>query len=147
MTRQEFIDEVTNWTELVDFARENEMWDLIDDILDDEELNYDVDEALRGTRTENWWEIRDLLEMIPRYTDWYRRTGWLEYEPLDEDDFYEIKQNILDEADDNGCWDDEDSDEGDDGTNSDDALDKECDTAVVVSVLFGTKDSIVSTPA
>lgn len=136
MTRQEFIETINDWPELIEFARDNDMYDLIDDYLDDDDIDYEVDDALSEMRDESWRRIRDLLDEIPEDTGYFRRVGWLEYEYVDEDDFLDLKEEVLDEADVQGYFDDEDEEDDDEGDEDD--VNDEYDNPAVMAVLFGT---------
>ena len=112
MTRQEFIDDVTTWSELLDFCYDNES-DICEDIVSFDTMDEEVESDLReevGNRS--WRDIRDLLCDIDTDYDFFRRNGILDYYPLDNHgDFDEYKDAVLDWMDDNGYWDDDEDDE------------------------------------
>ncbi len=113
MTRQEFIENITTWSELLDFCYDNDS-NVCEDIISydtmDEEIESDLQEEV-GNRS--WRDIRDLLSDINTNYDYYRRDGMFDYCPMDDDsDFDEYKDVVLDWMDDNGYWDDEEDDEG-----------------------------------
>lgn len=113
MTRAEFLNDVTTWYELIDFCC-NEDCDVCEDILDedqrDDQIENDLREAVRNNR---WEEIRDWLYDIPTGYDYYRCDGMFDYEGVDNRDFEDYKENVLDWMDDGGYWDEEEEDDDD----------------------------------
>lgn len=142
MTRQEFIETVTDWPELIDFARDNEMYDLTDDYLDDDDIDYEVNDALSEMVHDDWRRVRDLLDNIPEDTGYFHRVGWLNYEYVDEDDFLDLKDDVLEEADAQGYFDEDDEEDIDEDEDDDDSCENggtgcEPDATDVMAVLFG----------
>lgn len=73
MTRQEFIQNITDWYDLRDFCSENE-YDFFDCVYDedgrDTEIEYDISENIDYYA---WKEIRDKLNGIPTNYEFYRK--------------------------------------------------------------------------
>lgn len=120
MTRQEFIEGVTAWGELLDFCYDNDS-SICEDIVSYDTMDEEVESDLRdevGDRS--WRDIRDLLCGIDTDYDYYRRDGSFNYYPLDNNgDFDEYKDEVLEWMDDNGYWDEEAEEEDFDGYPSD----------------------------
>lgn len=110
MTRQEFIDEINDFDDLREFAQGNDLYEPIEDLIDedgiDEEVNYEIEEL---TRNESWRRVRDILDEIPTYAGWFIRTGYLEYEEAGDYEFQTMKQDVLDAADEDEVWDEEET--------------------------------------
>ena len=109
MTRQEFIEGVTTWGELLDFCYDNDS-NVCEDIVSYDTMDEEVESDLRdevGDRS--WRDIRDLLCSIDTDYDYYRRNGSFDYYPLDNNgDFDEYKDEVLEWMDNNDYWGDED---------------------------------------
>lgn len=125
MTRSEFINDITQWSELFEFCEEN-MLHACDDLYGAGSVNERIDEDIRIFRRDySWQSLRDMLDDISDGYDWYRRDGVLEYTPMDdEDDFEEYKEHVLQEADMNEVWEEDDEEDfffEEDETESDEA--------------------------
>lgn len=108
MTRNEFIDNITEWYELKDFCNDFDC-DVCEDIYDDDDYDDYVEDDVRDAVGEcSWREIRDLLCDLPSGYDYYRRNGNLDYDGMGNDDFEEYKERALEWGDDYGVWDEED---------------------------------------
>ena len=112
MTRNEFIETITEWTELLEFCNDFDC-SVCEDIIDDDELDEYVNEDIRtAVGDDSWRTIRDYLDDIPTGYDYYRRDGMFDYTYMDDgDDFDEYKDRALEWGDDYGLWDDEEDDE------------------------------------
>lgn len=107
MTRTDFIHNITTWEELLDFCNEYDCG-LCDEIVEDndrdDEIDADVEEAIRNQR---WYDINGYLDNIPTGYNYYRRNGSFDYVGLDDADFETYKDEILDWGDSEEIWDDE----------------------------------------
>lgn len=114
MRRQDFIDNVTTWSELIIFCY-NEDCDICEDIYSEEARDEDVDNNLVDlARNHTWQELLDiLLHDIPTGSDYYYRGDWGDWHEADDDLFEDRKQDVIDWMDDNGYWDDEDDEDED----------------------------------
>lgn len=116
MTRQEFIDDVTTWDDLVAFCSEED-YDL-EDIYSAEQRDDYINEDLVEMARYNGW--RDLLETLNDLSngdgyDYYRRDyngDWVVLEDNDEE-FNDLKGYVIEWMDENNYWpdDEEDGDE------------------------------------
>lgn len=112
MTRNEFIENVTSFSELIDFCSETGS-EICYDLYYYDDLNEAILEDLRDDMPSSWCTLRDLLNSIPESPYWYVKNGWLEYEDAD-DLFEEYKRRVLEEADYDGDFDPDPDDEEED---------------------------------
>ena len=131
MTRQEFMDNVTCWYDLIDFCNEqgcDVCEDVVDEDLRDEYLNDYVHSLSDYT---SWWEVYETLENVPGGYTYYRYVSSTEFEGLDDyEDFDCYKADTLRWAESNGVFDEEDEeeedeDEEDEEFDEDDELDED----------------------
>lgn len=105
MTRDEFLDNIEYFSELIDFCQEYGC-DYLDDVYDDdsrdEEINYCVSEYGNDY---SWYDLRDLLHDIPTGYDYYRQNGSFDWDGLDDDDFQSYKDDVYEWAVDNDIFD------------------------------------------
>lgn len=110
MKRQEFIDDVRSFYDLIQFCNEYGYDGVCEDIFDDDErdelIEEDISDALQHC---SWRAIRDNLNDIPTGHDWYRRDGLLEYSVLYGADFESHKEVVLRLGDEDGIWEDEEN--------------------------------------
>lgn len=115
MTRQEFIDDVNDWYDLIEFDRDNDLYvteELIYGSSLSEYLNEDIATYIRHGG--DWENLRDFLDNISEGYDAYRVDGELEYVALDDySDFGAYKHDVLEAADDENCFDYYEDDEDD----------------------------------
>jgi hypothetical protein len=115
MTRDEFINGVDTWYDLREFCDEHGCSiceDIIDDDDRDDEIDSDVEDAIRNDR---WYDIKGYLEDIPTGYSYYRRDGRFDYVGMDDNDFEEYKSDVLEWADNEGdIWETDPEDEDED---------------------------------
>lgn len=98
-------------SDLMSFAYDHELYDLNEDICDDEYKDEQINDWLSQTG-DSWLEVRDVLNDIPTGYEWYWVYGWTEYEGIwntDPDDIRRLRELIESAMD--GYWDEEDEDE------------------------------------
>ena len=115
MTRQEFLDEVGCWGDLIDVCSEHGCDDC-DNIYSDSSRDYEIEEDLyEMVRDCSWREVLDALQTYDRESgyDYYLRNEYGEFEGLnDYEDFTLYKDGVLHWGDVNDIWDEgEDDDE------------------------------------
>ena len=141
MTRAEFLDNITDWSELKEFCSE---WDCdcCDDIYDederDEKIGEDIDEYACDY---SWDSLRDLLNDIPSGYDYYCRNSAFSWEEADDEMFERYKSDVCDWADDGGVWDEDEEDE-DIFEEEDDIFAEESDETPVEDEDFSVGDLI-----
>ena len=102
MTRNDFLNDVTEWWELLDFCSD-EGCNICEDIIDSDQLDEYVEEDIRDTNY-SWRDIRDSLSEIPTGYGYYRMNGSFDYDGMDENDFDSYKEDVLEWGDNNGVW-------------------------------------------
>lgn len=114
MTRQEFLDSVNDFGDLIDFCSD-EGCDYCENIYYEDSFDDLVNDCVSGwARDMGWRDLRDRLDDIPSGYDWYDTSD--EWRGLDDDDFRAYKDDVLEWGDDHDIWDvpDEDDEEIDD---------------------------------
>lgn len=116
MTRQEFIDDVNSWSELINFCNEygcDECSDVYDESQRDESIDNSLEERARDCN--EWRELYSYLNAIPSGYDYYSYDyDYDEWKGLDDDDFDDYKDEVLDWADDNDIFEEEYTEEYED---------------------------------
>lgn len=112
MTREEFLNEICSWGDLVNFCYDNGC-SLCDDIYDEEGRDDILNEELvsLAENADDWRELLDILENIPTDFEYYTREYNCDFSSLDDEDFESRKRDVLAWADSDGIWDDEEEDE------------------------------------
>lgn len=112
MTRSEFIDNITEWWQLIDFCNDEDC-SICEDVYHDDDLDNMIDEDITNAVTDGmgWREVRDRLESIDNSYDYYVCEGYMVYEGLTDNDFEHYKADVIEWMDNNGLWDAEDEDE------------------------------------
>lgn len=108
MTRDEFINQITFWYELIDFCNDYGC-DVCSGIYDDDQRNECIDDELVDMARHNTWEeLRDILNNYDTgYDYWYKDEydGWV---GLTDGDFDDYKDDVLSWADNSGdIWDED----------------------------------------
>ena len=111
MTRQEFLDDVTTFDELHSFCIDIG-YDLQEDgAYSEEEYNdYIEEDVYDAVRDNSWRETRDWLSSLPDGYDFYLRDGWGEWVGRSYEDIDDLKERVLEYADENDLFDIEDED-------------------------------------
>lgn len=115
MTRQEFIDDITTWSELRNFC-----WDtgcsICDDVYDDEDKDSYFNERLRDMAhdADDWRDLKSQLDDIPDGYDYYIQDDYGEWYEADDDEFDRHKDDVLEWGDDRGEWDDDEEEDEED---------------------------------
>lgn len=112
MTRQEFLDDVYDFRELMDFCYDNDCG-ICDDIYDDESKDEYINEHLSdmADNADDWQSLYRTLDDIPTGYDYYRLDDYDDFNGLDDDDFDDYKNDVLEWMDDNEYWDEGEDDE------------------------------------
>ena len=103
LTRNYFLDYVTDWSELIELCQDYNC-DICEDIIDDDTLDEYVDSDISGCDY-GWRSLRDYLSDIPTDYDYYRCDGSFDYVGLDDGDFEDYKSRVLDWMDEDDLWD------------------------------------------
>ena len=131
MTRDEFVEEITSFGDLITFCHRYRYVDLIDYIYDRdamaEAIMAEIQLDYLGCNT--WTELRDRLDEIPD-CDWYD-IEW----GYEEADFDCKKAEVLAYLDHDGFWDEEDETSVSDEEVEDDEQSLEVDTSEMMSLI------------
>lgn len=115
MTRRDFIDNVTVWSELLEFCSDNGCdvcCDVYDEYDKDEYISNDLVDVAR--ECDSWERMLEMLNEIPTGYDYYIHRGGWDFQYADDEDFDSLKNEVLDWADDEGdVWEAEDEDDDD----------------------------------
>lgn len=109
MVRDDFLSEIEDYSDLINFCNENDIYDAFGNVCDYSEFCDLVDEDIRdSTRYYHWTDVRDWLNELPTDSEsgYYKRNGRLEYEELTARDFENDKQYILELAEEHDLFDD-----------------------------------------
>lgn len=113
MTRQDFIDNINYWSELLDFCSDEDC-DVCEDIYSEDARDDCIDEELVDmARNNNWRDMYNILDSIPDGYDYYRQDNYGGWVGVD-DEFDDYKDQVLEWMDDGGYWDDDDEEDEDD---------------------------------
>ena len=112
MTRREFEEEINNWYDLLNFCSDNGLYTCEDVVTWDVRDEY-VNEWLRDLpRGMDWEEVLSVLDEIPRGDGYFRCDSSTDFTELDDyDDFEAYKSDVLNEAEEDGIFDEEEEDE------------------------------------
>ena len=106
MTRQQFINEVTTWYELIDWCS-NHGCSICEDIYSDEARDEYIDDDLVDmARNNNWYELRDILSNLATGYDYWRKDEYGDWYGVD-DELADYFNEVLEWADENGEFDEE----------------------------------------
>lgn len=130
MTREQFENDVTCVSELIEFCNDHDLdycseWVYCDDY--DQWVCEDINDS---TGSDSWEDIRDWLNDLPTGYDFYIRNGRLDYYGMDEmsDEFYSQRESIADQLESDGFFDyegdEDDEDEDYDDDNNEDEWDR-----------------------
>lgn len=121
MTRNEFIESITDWWELKEFCSDNDCC-VCEDVISEDEYDDNVsDDISDEVRNYGWTEIRDFLYDLPSGYDYYRINGTFNYDGLNQNDFEDYKEDVLEWGDDCGIWDEEEPEGEDDNEDTDES--------------------------
>jgi len=110
MTRQEFIDSITEWNELIDFCNDYDIYSYVQDIYTDDQMAEHIEYNAEDFICENGWVcFRDYLNDIREGHYFYKKTGEMEFEYMDDNDLARLKNEILENEEE--IFDEEDDEE------------------------------------
>lgn len=142
MTRNEFLDTVNDWYELIEFCNDVGC-SYCDDVYSEESMNDDINERLTDWAQEcTWQELYSRLDDIPSGYDYYRCNDYGDWESLDDSDFDDYKDDVLEWMDNNGYWDEDDDDFEDEDVFDEEESTAECDEESVEDEDFSAAELI-----
>lgn len=113
MTRQEFSEEVVDFSSLYSFCCEYLRGDFVQDYYADGDLQdqivEDIDDCLHYS---DWEELRDSLNAIETDYCWYLRNGCLDYVPVrnEDNEFDYLIRDVIERLELDGFFEDEEED-------------------------------------
>ena len=111
MRREEFINDIVDWGDLVNFCCEQGYDNYVENIYGDYALDDALDEFFSDMISERrWYDVKEAMDDIPQGYDWY----YFDYSdcyPVDDYELNETKDRLLEELDEDGFFDDEDDEE------------------------------------
>lgn len=128
MTRDEFYEQTQSVSDLIDFCNENDMFDFVEDIVDEEQRDDKIDEYITDAiRYRRWYDIYDVLDCITSGYDYYIYHDIDNIEGFTSMDFSELRERVFEYCIDSGIIDEDDEeecDEEDEYTEEDDEDDQ-----------------------
>lgn len=142
MTRQQFIDEVNDFGELIDFCY-NEGCSYCNDVYSEESRDNCINEELvdMARNADNWSSLLDTLSDIATEYDYYRRTDYGRWEGLGDYEFDDYKDDVLEWADDRDIWEDDEEEPLPEDNEDDDDNDIAVDEPISIGDLMGVCNS------
>lgn len=127
MNREQFLNEVTWWTDLFYFCDDMGFENLMEDVYDDEAKDTYLDEHITdiASSADSWQDLLDMLQNVPTGYDFYILNEYEEFVGADDYDFNERKAYVLEYCDDSGIWGDEYEVNEDDNNDLDESGDEE----------------------
>lgn len=107
MTRSEFLNNVTDWCELIIFCNE-EGCNICEDVSSEEERDEIINDILVDwAQSYRWDRLAEKLDDIPIGYDYYRTDDYGDFVGLTDEDFDCYKDDVLDWMDERDCWEEE----------------------------------------
>ena len=111
MRREEFVNDITDWDDLVNFCREWGYDNYVENVYSDDSLDDVLDEFFSDMMSERrWYDVKEAMDDIPQGYDWYY-FDWGDCYQLDGYELEETKGRLLEELDEDGFFDEEDDEE------------------------------------
>lgn len=112
MTRNEFINDINDWEELIDFCRDMN-YELCDDIYSEYSRDDYINDYLENIASEcgDWRSLISTLEDITTGYDYYLYESTTDWRGLDDGDFECYKETVVEWMDDRELWSEEEDDE------------------------------------
>lgn len=143
MTRQEFIDRVNDFEDLLYFCSNESLENDLDwyyDIYGSDEMSERVEEDITEALNSNYWyDIRDMLNYIPDTGDYFERGDTLAYNCIDND-FDQFKDDVLRCADARGLWEEDEAE-----SETEVLTDTDYDPLLVIDEPFSIEELLFST--
>ncbi len=117
MTRQEFIEDVNSWVDLLDFCSDQGC-DCCENVYSEYDRDSYIDDNLvvMARNADSWESLKDTLSDISTGYDYYYHDDNGDWVGLDDDgdDFEDYKDDVLEWADNHDVFEDEEEDEEED---------------------------------
>lgn len=142
MTRQQFIDEVNDWWELIGFCNDegcSRCEDVYSEEIRDDCINEELVDMARYAAS--WASLLDMLNDIATGYDYYRRTDYGDWEGLDDYEFKDYKNDVLGWADEQDIWEDDEEGPIPEDVEDDNDTDFVADEPICIGELMGVCSS------
>jgi len=156
VTRQEFIDDITTMSALLDFCYEEDC-SVCEDVYSEEAMDDYINEncLVDWARSNSWYGLRDMLNDLPTGYDWYYVNEYGDFEGVDDYVLEDFKDRVLEWAEDNDVFDqEEEEDEPEDDGDEAEALPEEpeepeegLDPEFPIADLFASSITVIRTMA
>lgn len=112
MTRNQFIEEVNCWSELLGFCYDYDC-SYCEDVYNEDSKNdyFDSELVEYAKNAEDWQDMLEYLQNIPTGGDYYIKDDYDEWSEADDDDFDNYKDAVLEWGDNGEVWDEEEDEE------------------------------------
>lgn len=143
MTKQEFIDRVNDFEDLLNFCSNESIENDLDwyyDIYDYNEMREEVERDITEALNSNYWyDIRDMLNDIPDRGVYFERSDILMYNCID-DDFDQFKDDVLQYANAHELWEEDETE-----SETEAFTDTDYNTLLVADEPFSLEELLFST--
>lgn len=113
MTRVEWIEEIDSLSSLICWCRDNcECEDIFEDFISEDSLSEYVWDDINNFDW-SWEQLRDNLDNIDTGYPWYRVDGSFDYVGYSEHEYDEFMEQVLENLDEEGFFEDEEEDDDD----------------------------------
>ena len=158
MTREELREEICDMDDLARFCTDHDMYEFLDEYRSEYDISDWVEECyVRDIYDENsWGDVYNILSDI-NYTienyDWFYIGNWC-VEPVDQVMFEDLREELINDLENDGFFDDEE-DDAEDGRDyivvepadgQDEVQDFECEDFSIMELVQESKNVIVSLP-
>lgn len=112
MTREDFIENIQSWEDLISFCSDYGC-DYCEDVYDDDQMDDYINETLvdMARNSDGWRDLRNMLNDIPTGYDYYIRDEYDEFREADDDEFEDYKSSVLEWGDDGDVWDEDEEED------------------------------------
>lgn len=119
MTRNEFLNDVNSWSELISFCDEYGC-NYCSDIYDEEQRDDVINERMyERAREDSWHDVYSWLDNIETGYSYYMEDDYGDFVGMDDSEFDSYKDDVLEWMDSNGYWDEDDDEDEPDDTDED----------------------------
>lgn len=112
MTREDFIENIQSWEDLINFCSDYGC-DYCEDVYDDDQMDDYINETLvdMARNSDGWRDLRNMLNDIPTGYDYYIRDEYDEFREADDDEFEDYKSSVIEWGDNGDVWDEDEEED------------------------------------
>lgn len=99
MSKREFLEDHPYVSNLLDYAYEHDVYAVTEDLIYEEDIDSHIEDQIREfLNNDSWSRLSSYLDDISTgYSVYWIGDGWFDYRGIDEDDYDEILQMIVDD--------------------------------------------------